>query len=123
MMVIPVLIFAKNSRSFVAEISAPWQHCLSGYRFLIGKSMQLEKTDTAKSKIGAARSKRYPQKHLAHQQVPSQCGVHFEMRCRQYTHMLNLLYEETLKIDINILRRYRNFMFVQENHQQASPVS
>jgi hypothetical protein len=58
MMVIPVLIFAKNSKCFVAEISAPWQHCLSGYRFLIGKSMQLEETDTAKSKIGAAKSKK-----------------------------------------------------------------
>jgi hypothetical protein len=96
--VIPVLIFAKNSRSFVAEILAPWQHCLSGYRFLIGKSMQLEKTDTAKSKIGAAKSKRNPQKHFAHRQVPSQCGVHFEMRRRQYTHMFNFLYENDIKI-------------------------
>jgi hypothetical protein len=64
--------FAKNSRSFVTEISEPWQHCLSGYRVLIGKYMQLEKTDTAKSKIGAAKSKRNPQKHHVHRQVPSQ---------------------------------------------------
>jgi hypothetical protein len=34
--------------------------------------MQLEKKDTAKSKIGAAKSKRIPQKHFAHRQVPSQ---------------------------------------------------
>jgi hypothetical protein len=94
----------------VAEISAPWQHCLSGYRFLIGKSMQLEKTDTAKSKIGAAKSKRNPQKHLAHRQVPSQCGVHFEMRRRQYTHMMNLLYEDDIKI------RNKYFATVQELH-------
>jgi hypothetical protein len=95
MMLIPVLIFAKNSRSFVAEISAPWQHCLSGYRFLIRRSMQLEKIDTAKSK-------RNPQKHLAHRQVPSQYGVHFEMRRLQYTHMLNFLFED----DITIRNKY-----------------
>jgi hypothetical protein len=40
---------------FSAEISAPWQHCLSGH---------LEKKDAAKSKIGAAKSKRNPQKQL-----------------------------------------------------------
>jgi hypothetical protein len=34
--------------------------------------MQLEKTDTAKSKIGTAKSKRNPQKHFAHRQVPAQ---------------------------------------------------
>jgi hypothetical protein len=72
MIVIPVLIFDKHSRSFEDKILAPWQHCLSGYRVLIGKCMQLEKTDTARSKIGAAKSKRNPQKHLAHRQVPSQ---------------------------------------------------
>jgi hypothetical protein len=72
----------------------PWQHCPSCYRVLIGKSLQLEKKDTAKSKLGAAKSKLgaakskiNPQKHFAHRQVPSQCGVHFEMRSRQYIHM------------------------------------
>jgi hypothetical protein len=39
---------------------------------LIGKSMQLEKKDAAKSKIGAAKSKRNPQKHFAYRQVPAQ---------------------------------------------------
>jgi hypothetical protein len=34
--------------------------------------IQLDKTGTAKSKIGTAKSKRNSQKHLAHQQVPSQ---------------------------------------------------
>jgi hypothetical protein len=34
--------------------------------------MQLEKKDTAKSKLGAAKSNRNPQKHFAHRQVPSQ---------------------------------------------------
>jgi hypothetical protein len=34
--------------------------------------MQLEKKDTAKSKISAAKSKRNPQKHFAHRQVPFQ---------------------------------------------------
>jgi hypothetical protein len=48
---------------FSAEISTPWQHCLSGH---------LEKKDADKSKIGAAKSKRNPQKHFAHRQVPSQ---------------------------------------------------
>jgi hypothetical protein len=56
----------------VAEILTPWQHCLSGQRVLISKSMQLEKKDTAKSKIGTAKSKRNPQKHFAHRQVLSQ---------------------------------------------------
>jgi hypothetical protein len=65
MVVIPVLSFDKNSRSFVDEISAPWQHCLSGHRVLIFKSMQLEKIVTVKSK-------RNPQKDFAHQQLPSQ---------------------------------------------------
>jgi hypothetical protein len=36
-MVIPVIIFEKKSGWFVAEISAPWQHCLAGQRVLIGK--------------------------------------------------------------------------------------
>jgi hypothetical protein len=53
--------------------------------------MQLEKTDTAKSK-------RNLQQHFAHRQVPSKCGVHFEMRRRQYTHMLNFAYEDDIKI-------------------------
>jgi hypothetical protein len=44
----------------MAEISAPWQHCLADHRMLIGKSMQLEKKDAAESKIGAAKSKRNP---------------------------------------------------------------
>jgi hypothetical protein len=56
-MFISVLIFDKNSIYFVAEISAPWQHCLPGHRVLIGKCMQLEKKDTAKSKIGPPRAK------------------------------------------------------------------
>jgi hypothetical protein len=52
----PVLIFDKNSRCFVAEISAPWQHCLSGHRVLIGRALQLEKSDTAKRKTDAAKN-------------------------------------------------------------------
>jgi hypothetical protein len=39
---------------FYGQISAPWQHCLPGHRLLIGKSMQQEKKDAAKSKIDAA---------------------------------------------------------------------
>jgi hypothetical protein len=60
--------------------------------------MQHEKKDTAKSKIDTAKSKRNPQKHFAHRQVPSHCGVYFEMRCRKYTHMLNFVYEDGIKI-------------------------
>jgi hypothetical protein len=56
----------------MAEISAPWQHCIADHRVLIGKSMQLEKKDAAKNKIGAANSKRNPHKHFAHRQVPAQ---------------------------------------------------
>jgi hypothetical protein len=33
----PVIIFKKKSGWFVAEYSAPWQHCLAGHRVLIGK--------------------------------------------------------------------------------------
>jgi hypothetical protein len=51
----------------MAEISAPWQHCLADHRVLIGKSMQLEKKD-------AAKSKRNPHNHFAHRQVPAQLG-------------------------------------------------
>jgi hypothetical protein len=39
---------------FSAEILAPWQHCLAGHTVLIGKPMQLEKKDAAKSQIDAA---------------------------------------------------------------------
>jgi hypothetical protein len=53
----PVLIFDNNARCFVAEISAPWQHCLSGHRVLIGTALQLEKSDTAKKKTDADKSK------------------------------------------------------------------
>jgi hypothetical protein len=34
--------------------------------------MQLEKKDTAKSKLGSTKSKINPQKQFAHRQVPSQ---------------------------------------------------
>jgi hypothetical protein len=59
--------------------------------------MQLEKTDTAKSKTDTAKSKRNLQQHFAYWHDPSQCGVHFEMRRRQYTHMLNFAYEDNIK--------------------------
>jgi hypothetical protein len=55
--VLPVLSFDKNSRCFVAEILAPWQHCLSGHRVIIGTALQREKSDTAKRKTDAAKSK------------------------------------------------------------------
>jgi hypothetical protein len=76
MTVLQVLIFDKNSRSFVAEISAPWQHCLSGYRVLIGKCMQVEKTDTARSKIGAARTEEIRKNTLLIGKPLLNCGVH-----------------------------------------------
>jgi hypothetical protein len=39
LLVTQVLIFDKKSRCFVAEISAPWQHCISGHRVvLIGEN-------------------------------------------------------------------------------------
>jgi hypothetical protein len=56
----------------VVEISTPWQHCLAGHRVIIGKPMKLEKMDTSKSKIGAAKSKRNPQIHFAPRQANSQ---------------------------------------------------
>jgi hypothetical protein len=76
----------------------PWQHCQSCCSVLIGKSLQLEKKDTAKSKLGAAKSKINPQKQFAHRQVPSHCGVHFQMRSRKYTHILKFIYEDDIKI-------------------------
>jgi hypothetical protein len=54
------------------------------------------------------------------------CGVYFEMRRRKYTHILNFVYEDDIK------NRNKYFpaisigyysISVQENHQQASPVS
>jgi hypothetical protein len=91
MIVIPVLIFDKNSRSFVADMWAPWQHCPLGHRVLIGKSMQLEKTDTAMGK-------RNLQKHLAHRQAPSQLWRTLSNETPQYTHKLNFAYEDDIKI-------------------------
>jgi hypothetical protein len=38
------------------------------------------------------------QKHCAHRQVPSHCGVYFEMRSRKYTHMWCFIYEDDIKI-------------------------
>jgi hypothetical protein len=82
----------------VAEMLAPWQHCLAGRILLIGKPMQLEKKDTAKSRIGAAKSKRIPQNTLLIGKSLLNCGVHFEMRSRQCINMLNFVYEENIKI-------------------------
>jgi hypothetical protein len=62
------------------------------------KLSPLEKKDTAKSKLGAAKSKRNPHKHFAHRQVPSHCGVHFQMRSQKYIHMLKFIYEDYIKI-------------------------
>jgi hypothetical protein len=52
-------------------------------KVLIGKSLQLEKTDTAKSKNNIGKGF---------------CGVHFEMRRRKYIHMLNFEYEDDIRI-------------------------
>jgi hypothetical protein len=52
---------------------------------LISKSLQLEKTDTAKSKNKSAKAF-----------APR--GVHFEMRRRKYIHLLNFVYEDDIKI-------------------------
>jgi hypothetical protein len=102
MIVIPVLIFDKNSRSFVAEMLAPWQHCLSGYRVLIGKCMQLEKTETTKSIIGTgSRAKQIRKNTLLIGKSLLNCGMHFEMRSRQYTHLLNFVYKDDIKIKNN----------------------
>jgi hypothetical protein len=43
----------KGQIFFATKILTPWQHCLPDHRLLIGKTMQLEKKDAAKSKIGA----------------------------------------------------------------------
>jgi hypothetical protein len=50
-------------------------------------------------------------------------GVHYEMRRRKYIHMLNFVYEDDMRILKNILWLYSDFISVQWNHQQASPVS
>jgi hypothetical protein len=78
----------------VAKILAPWQHCLSGHRFFIGKGMQLYKTETAKSKIGAAKSKTRCREEQSQRQMlllpgtaRRNCDVHFEMRRRKYIHI------------------------------------
>jgi hypothetical protein len=68
----PVIIFDKNSRCFVAEISAPWQHRLSGHRVLIVTALQLEKSDTAKRKTDAAKSKINSGKCFAPRHGPAQ---------------------------------------------------
>jgi hypothetical protein len=49
--------------------------------------------------------------------------VHFEMRSRKYTHMLSFVYEDGITNKKNILQQYMNFVSLQSNHQQASPVS
>jgi hypothetical protein len=68
----PVLIFDKNSRCFVAEISAPWQYCLSGYRVFIGTALQQEKSDTAKRITDVAKSKINTGKCFAPRHGPAQ---------------------------------------------------
>jgi hypothetical protein len=61
-------------------------------KVLIGKSLQLEKSDTAKSK------KRHRQRLLLPGKARLICGVHFEMRRRQYTQKLTFEYEDDIKI-------------------------
>jgi hypothetical protein len=39
--------------------------------------------------------------------------VHFEMRRRKYILMLNFVYEDDIRIKINILRLYRDLISVQ----------
>jgi hypothetical protein len=68
---------------FLAEISASWQHCLSGH---------LEKKD-------AAKSNRNPQKHFAHRQVPSQLRrVLSNEKPEIHTYVIFFIYEDDIKI-------------------------
>jgi hypothetical protein len=66
---------------------------------LIGKPMQLEKKDVAKSKIGTTKSKRNPQKHFPHRQVPSQLRRALSnKKLAIHTYMLCFVYADNIKI-------------------------
>jgi hypothetical protein len=62
-------------------------------KVLISKSLQLEKTDTTKSKndIGKGFCSTARPGRLIY-------GVHFELRRRKYIHMLNFICEDDIKI-------------------------
>jgi hypothetical protein len=81
----------------VAEILAPWQHCLAGHRVLIGKGRQLEKIRHCHEQNGF-RAKKPGKNTLLPGKARLNCGLHFEIRSQKYIHILSFVYEDGIKI-------------------------